>query len=142
MPKLHWGHEMAYTEAPHQLGLGFACKPNKSIPFIGRDAYLARKAEGKGPFLCSVRLADPAPLLHHNEPVLRDGEIVGYVTNGAYGATTGAAVGLCLISAPKGGTGQTKVAEGTCAVRIEGRDIPAELSLTPFYDPKNTRMLG
>ena len=38
---VHWGHEMAYTEAPHQVGLDFACKPDKSIPFIGRAAYLA-----------------------------------------------------------------------------------------------------
>ena len=27
---VHWGHEMAHTEAPHQLGFGFACK-NKQV---------------------------------------------------------------------------------------------------------------
>ena len=139
---VHWGHEMAYTEAPHQLGLGFACKPNKPVSFIGHDAYLARKAEGKGPFLCSVKLSDPAFMLHHNEPVLRDGQIVGYVTSGAYGASIGAAVGLCLVSPPTGNAGRASVAGGTWAVRIEGRDVPAELSLAPFYDPKSSRMLG
>ena len=40
---LHWGADMAYTEAPHQMGLDFTCKADKPSPFIGRDAYLARK---------------------------------------------------------------------------------------------------
>ena len=57
---VHWGHEMAYTEAPHQLGLEFICKPNKSVPFIGRDAYLARKAEGSGTDSC-VQSSYPIP---------------------------------------------------------------------------------
>ena len=79
---LHWGHDMAYTESPHQMGLEFACKTQKQIPFIGRDAYLVRKEQASGPYLCSIKLHDPAPLLHHNEPVLRDGKVVGYVTAG------------------------------------------------------------
>ena len=139
---VHWGHEMAYTEAPHQLGLDFACKPKKSEPFIGRDAYLARKAEGQGPFLCAIKLGDPDPLLHHNEPVLRDGKVAGYVTSGAYSAAAGASVGLCLVSPPEGETTRASVPTGCWSVRVEGQEIAAEISLKPFYDPKNTRMLG
>lgn len=89
---------MDYTEAPHQLGLEFACKPGKAVPFIGRDGYLARRAEGAGPFLCSIKLLDAEPLLRHNEPVLRDGEVVGYVTSGAFAYGQGASVGLCPVS--------------------------------------------
>jgi len=136
---VHWGHDMAYTEAPHQLGLGFACKPNKSVSFIGRDAYLARKEEGKGPFLCSVKLCDSSPILHQNEPVLRNGEIVGYVTAGAYGYATGSAVGLCLLSLPEG---ETNVEAGEFTVLVEGVKFDANVSLTPFYDPKSKNMLG
>ena len=136
---VHWGHDMAYTEAPHQLGLGFACKPNKSISFIGRDAYLARKEEGKGPFLCSVKLCDSSPILHQNEPVLRNGEVVGYVTAGAYGYATGSAVGLCLLSLPEG---ETNVETGEFTVMVEGVKFDANVSLTPFYDPKSKNMLG
>ena len=99
---LHWGADMAYTEAPHQLGLYFICKPGKKLSFIGRDACLARKAEPKGPCLPSVRLADPDAILHHNEPVLTDGQIIGFVTSGAFCAMQKAAVGLCLVSPPDG----------------------------------------
>ena len=139
---VHWGHEMAYTEAPHQLGLDFACKPNAPVPFIGRDAYLARKADGCGPYLCSVRLRDPSPLLHHNEPVLRDGAIVGHVTSGAYGAATGASVGLCLVSAPEDQTGRALASHGTWSVRVEGNDIAADVSVTAFHDIKSAAVSG
>ena len=139
---LHWGHDMAYTEAPHQMGLEFVCKPDKEISFIGRDAYLARAIEAKGPYLCSVRLNDPEPLLHHNEPVLRDGNVAGYVTAGAYGRTIGSAVGLCLISLPEGEHAHAKIEAGNFTVLVEGREIPAEISRTPFHDPESKRMLS
>lgn len=125
---VHWGHELAYTESPHQLGLGFTCKPNKSIAFIGRDAYLARKAEGNGPFLSSIKLENQEALLHHNEPVLRDGNIVGHVTSGAYAYGQGTAIGLCLVSPPADG-GRASIENGSYEVLVEGEKIPATLSL-------------
>ena len=73
---------MAYTESPHQIRLDFACHLDKDIAFTGKAAYLARNAQAKGPFLCSIKLQLPDAMLHHNEPVLRDGEIVGFVTSG------------------------------------------------------------
>lgn len=139
---VHWGHDMAYTESPHQIGLEFACKPNKPVAFVGRDAYLARMAENKGPFLCSVKLRDPEPLLHHNEPVLREGKVVGFVTAGAYGHTAGSAVGLCFVSLPEGATDKQAIENGAYAVMVEGKEIAADISLTPFHDPKSKRMLG
>ncbi len=136
---LHWGHDMAYTEAPHQMGLEFACKTGKPIPFIGQQAYLERKAENKGPFICSVRLCQPEPLLYHNEPVLRDGEVVGYVTGGAYGYSVGSAVGLCLVDPADGETGKQSIENGRYTVLVEGDEVRAEVSLKPFYDPGNAR---
>ena len=139
---VHWGNDMAYTEAPHQLALGFACKPNKPVSFIGRDAYLARKEEGKGPFLCSVKLRDSNPILHHNEPVLRNGKVVGYVTSGAYGYTSGSAVGLCFVSLPDGETDVDTLEIGEFAVVVEGVTFNADVSLAPFYDHESKNMLG
>ena len=139
---LHWGHDMAYTEAPHQLGLEFVCKTKKPIPFIGCDAYQERKAANKGPFLCSIKLKDPEPLLHHNEPVLRDGKVVGYVTAGAIGRTVGASVGLCFVDLPEGATDKQSLNTGSYTVMVEGVAITAEVSVTPFYDPKSQRMLA
>jgi hypothetical protein len=40
------------------------------------------------------KLTDAEPLLYHNETVLRDGKIVGYLSSGNYGHHLGAAIGL------------------------------------------------
>lgn len=138
----HWGHDMSYTESPHQVGMNFTCKPNKGTDFVGRDAYLARKAEGGGPVLCSVRLHDPAPLIYHNEPVKRDGKIVGYITSGAHSHTFGAAVGLCFIDLATGEAIDTAIGFGSYSVVVEGREYAADVSLSAFYDPTNARMLA
>ncbi len=130
------------TRCDRKLGLEFVCKVKKPIPFIGRDAYLERKAANKDPFLCSVKLNDPVPILHHNEPVLRDGKVAGYVTSGAFGQTVGAAVGLCLVSLLDEETEKSSLENGTYTVMVEGKAIAADVSLMPFYDPKSTRMFS
>ena len=129
---LHWGHDMSYTEAPHQVGLGFVCKPEKAIPFIGRDAFVIRKTDGKGPFLYHIKLQDAVPLLHHNEPVLKDGKVAGYIASGAYAYAQGAAIGTCFINSED----RTTVTHGAFAVMVEGQTIPATVSLRPFSKPQ------
>ncbi|MEP3920845.1 FAD-dependent oxidoreductase [Ascidiaceihabitans sp.] len=128
---LHWGHDMSYTEAPHQVGLGFICKPNKAVPFVGCDAFVRRKSDGKGPFLCHVKLHDAKPLLHHNEPVLKDGAVVGYVASGAYAYAQGAAIGTCFIDAAD----RASVANGAYEVVVEGKAVAATVQLKPFSKP-------
>ena len=123
---------MAYTESPHQIGLGFACRIDKDIAFTGKAAYLARRAEAKGPFLCSLKLQQPDAMLHHNEPVLRDGVIVGFITSGAFSAVQGSAVALCLIEPPAGNSGDKALEKGDYSVLVEGRFIPAILQHNPF----------
>jgi len=136
---VHWGHDMAYTEAPHQVGLGFTCKPEKAIPFIGRDAFLQHKSEGKGPFLCFIKLDDTDAILHHNEPVLRNGKVVGFITSGAYSYAQGAAVGLCLVSLPDGAISKASLSDGRYSVMVEGREVSATFSLKPFSAPNITK---
>lgn len=132
---LHWGHDMSYTESPHQVGLNFACKLDKRTGFIGQQAYLVRKKASEGPFLCHVKLRDPNPLLHHNEPILRNGKIVGYVTSGAFSYSQGTSIGLAYLSTPKGSTGKKSLISGSYSVLIEGQEVPAIISLSPFSKP-------
>ncbi len=129
---LHWGHDMSYTESPHQVGLDFICKTNKLIPFVGCDAYLNRKLAGKGPFLCHIKLHDTDPLLHHNEPVLKNGKVVGYVTSGAFSYAQNTSIGLCLINSDDRAT----IERGEHTVIVEGNSIPATLRLRPFSKPQ------
>ena len=68
---------------------------DKATPFRG-CALEAQRGTGATERLVQVKLDQPdddaARLLHHNEPLLRDGEPVGYVTSGARGHTLGAAI--------------------------------------------------
>jgi 4-methylaminobutanoate oxidase (formaldehyde-forming) len=137
---LHWGHDMSYTEAPHQVDCEFLCKTKKPISFIGKEAYMERQQQKSGPYLCSVKLNDPDPMLYHNEPVLRDGQVAGFVTSAAYGYTTGSAVGLCFVSLPEGSTDKRDLETGSYEVMVEGKAIAATISLRPFFDPSNERM--
>ena len=70
-------------------------------------------------------------MLHHNEPVLLNGDIVGYVTSGAYSAQRGAAVGSsCLVTPTAFPTrGRANLPAGDWRVRVEGQDIPASVSV-------------
>ena len=73
--------------------LGFAVKTGKG-DFIGRDAVLKKREQGLDRRLLQFMLEDPQPLLYHNEPILRDGKMVSYLTSGNYGHHLGAAIGL------------------------------------------------
>ncbi len=55
---------------------------------------MRKKETGLNTRMVQFKLTDPEPLLYHNEPVIRDGKIVGYLSSGNYGHHLGAAVGL------------------------------------------------
>lgn len=137
---LHWGADMAYSDMPHQFGLNYLCKTNKE--FIGRDAYLAQQKTNQGPFMAHIKLTDPMPILHHNEPVLRDGKVCGFITSAAWGDHLGAAVGLAMIACPEGALGRGSLDQGNYTVMVEGTAIPAVVQSTPFYDPTHQKMLS
>jgi glycine cleavage system aminomethyltransferase T len=86
-----------------------------------------------------LRLTDPEPLLFHAEPVLRDGEVVGYVRAASYGWTLGASVGLAFVSADQKVTKEWLDA-GAWEVDIAGERYAAEVSLRPMYDPTSARV--
>ncbi len=132
---VHWGHDVSYTESPYQIGLEFVCKANKDIAFIGCDAYLSRRSDDEGPFLCSIILQDSDAMLFHNEPVLRDGEIAGFVTSGAFSYTQSASIGLCFVSLPEGDAGKTALETGHYEVVVEGKKIPVSLSTKALLTP-------
>ena len=131
----HFGHDITAEDHVVDAGLSFAVKTDKA-DFIGRDAVLRRKEEGPKARLLQFKLKDPEPLLYHNEAVLRDGEVVGYLSSGNYGHHLGAAMGLGYVPAMKG------VLEPKYEIEIAGKLYEAEVSLKPMYDPKSERMRG
>ncbi|MCK5778576.1 MAG: FAD-dependent oxidoreductase [Rhodospirillales bacterium] len=134
----HWGHDISEEETPLEAGLMFAVKTDKG-DFIGRDAVLRQKEEGAKQRLVQFKLNDPAPLLYHNEPIYRDGVIVGYLTSGMYGHTLGGAIGLGYVKNADG-VDAAFVNDGRYEIEVAGRKFPADASLKPMYDPKSEKV--
>ncbi|TNJ41020.1 FAD-dependent oxidoreductase [Phaeobacter sp. B1627] len=134
----HFGHDITCEDHVVDAGLGFAVKVDKGCDFIGRAAVAERKATGPQNRLLQFRLTDPEPLLFHNEPILRNGEYVGYLSSGNYGHTLGGAIGLGYV--PCAGESASDVLGSTYEIDVCGCRVTAEVSLKPMYDPKSDRV--
>ncbi|UWR26126.1 FAD-dependent oxidoreductase [Sulfitobacter sp. S223] len=133
----HFGHDITSEDHVLEAGLGFAVKTAKP-DFVGRDAVLKKKESGLSKRLLQFKLTDPEPLLYHNEPVLRDGEIVGYLSSGAYGHSLGGAIGMGYV--PCKGETATDVLASSYEIDVMGTKVRAQASLKPMYDPASERV--
>jgi 4-methylaminobutanoate oxidase (formaldehyde-forming) len=137
----HWGHDMSDEDDPLAAGLGFAVAKDKD--FLGRAAVDALRGQPRASRLVSLKLADPDPLLYHDEPILLDGRVVGRVTSGRYGHEVGAAVGLGWVTNADGKTVDADfLAKPGFEIEVAGTRVPASLALQPFVDPRHERMRG
>ena len=133
----HFGHDITSEDHVLEAGLGFAVGLHKPA-FTGRDAVLRKRDAGLDRRLLQFRLQDPDPLLYHNEPILRDGRIVGHLSSGAYGHFLGGAIGMGYVPA-KGESPQDLLAS-RWEIDVAGTRVAAEASLRPLHDPKGERM--
>ena len=88
--------------------------------------------------MVQFKLTDPEPLLFHNEPIVRDGEYVGYLSSGNYGHTLGGAIGMGYV--PCEGEKPADVLASGYEIDVCGVKVKAEASLKPMYDPKSERV--
>ncbi len=133
----HFGHDITCEDHVLEAGLGFAVQTDKP-DFIGRDAVLKKKETGLDVRMVQFKLADAEPLLYHNEPILRDGQIVGYLSSGNYGHTLGAAIGMGYV--PCKGEAAADVLASSYEIDVAGVRVKADVSLRPMYDPKSERV--
>ncbi|WP_283638859.1 GcvT family protein [Marinovum algicola] len=133
----HFGHDISSEDHVLEAGLGFAVKKN-NVSFIGRDAVERKREQGLQTRMVQFLLQDPEPLLYHAEPILRDGDIVGFLTSGSYGHHLGGAVGLGYV--PSAGETAAEVLASRYEIEIAGSRVAATASLKPLYDPKSERV--
>jgi 4-methylaminobutanoate oxidase (formaldehyde-forming) len=88
--------------------------------------------------LIQFQLLDPAPLLYHNEPIVRDGTIVGRITSGNYGHHLGSAIGLGYVPLAAGESADAAL-QSRYEIEIAGVRFAAKASLKPLYDPAARR---
>jgi len=133
----HFGHDITCEDHVLEAGLGFAVKTDKP-DFIGRDAVLRKRDEGLSQRLVQFKLTDPEPLLYHNEPIVRDGATVGFLSSGGYGHHLGAAIGMGYV--PCKGESVADLLASSFEIDVMGTRVKAEAQLKPFYDPKSERV--
>ncbi len=128
----HWGHDIDSDTTLLEAGLGFTAAWDKPGGFVGREALIAQRASGLRRRVMQFLLADADAVLFHDEPIWHNGARVGRVTSAMHGHTLGAPVALGTVAATDTG--------GRWEIEIAGVRVPATASLTPLYDPKNTRI--
>jgi len=130
----HWGSDIGPDDTPLEAGLGFAVRLNKG-DFIGREALLRQKKEGLTRKLAAFCLEDPEPLIYHDEPIYRNGELISANTHGSYGHLIGGATGMGYLENPEGITNEW-ITNAEYTINVEGKMVPAQVHLKPMYDPK------
>ena len=83
----------------------------------------------------TLKLEDPDPIAYHDEPIRRNGALVGRTTSGMYGHTFGACLAMGYVLREKGVTREW-VETGSWDVELAGVRIPATAQLRPFYIAK------
>lgn len=139
----HFGHDITDEDHVLEAGLGFAVKVDKPGSkfgdFNGRQAVIDKKAAGLSNTLLQFKLDDPEPLIYHNEPIYRDGQIVGYCSSGNYGHHLGAAIGMGYIPL-NDGEKPSATLDSKFEIEIAGQRFDATASVKPMYDPKSERV--
>lgn len=142
----HFGHDIGEDDTPYETGLGFAVNLEKS-QFLGKDVLAAQKPDGPATRHRTVSISVPGltaekgPYLIHNEPIWKDGKIVGHVTSGDWGFRLEQMIGLASLENADG-VSKSWIDEGQFEVQIAGDMYPIRAQLAPFYDPKGEIMRG
>ncbi|MGI9332073.1 MAG: GcvT family protein [Gammaproteobacteria bacterium] len=135
----HWGHDIGPMDNPMQAGLSFAVNLEKNGGFIGREALLEFKSAAVTRRLVQLCFEDREAMPLHEEPIYRDGELVGHTTSAMFGHTLGRSVALGYVSHPDG-VNKAFLDAGPFEVEIACERFAARASFRPLYDPKGERM--
>lgn len=129
----YWSADITPEYTPYESGQGFCVKLDKG-DFQGREALVRQRAEGLKRKLCCLILAGQKAVALGNEPVLTDGRVVGRVTSGGYGYTTGESIAYAYLPVRLGNV------EAPLGIEVDGQRVPASVQREPRYDPSNARI--
>ena len=136
----HWGHDISDEDTPLQAGLEFAVSWKKPDGFLGRAALLKQKEEGVTRKLAQFALHDANALLYHNEPIWRDGAIVGRISSGMFGHALGQSLGMGYVELGAMAGNDAGLVAAHYEIEVAGVKVPATASLAGFYDPQSLRV--
>ena len=134
----HWGHDITDEDTPLEAGLGFAIAWDKEVDFIGRAALEAQRGRPRTKRLIQFRLDDPDLLTYHDEPIYRDGVVVGRTASSMWSATEDRCLSMGYVTHDEAVT-KDWLDAGEWEINVAGRRIPAQSSIRSWFDPANER---
>jgi len=134
----HWGADITPDTTPLETGLEFCVRMGKPS-FVGKEALAGQKSAGLTKKLVMFSIEDPEPLIYHDEPIYRDGELVSANTHGAYSHVFGCSIGMCHL-ANGAGIDDEWIMAGSYEINVAGRLYPIRIHLEAMYDPESKRV--
>ncbi|QEC50733.1 FAD-dependent oxidoreductase [Baekduia soli] len=126
-----WGADITPDDTPHEASLSFCVRDDKD--FIGAGALRARAVERR---LVCIVLEDPRSVALGNEPVAVGGRVVGRVTTGGFGYTTGASIAYAYVPA------EYAAPDTEVAIDVFGGWVAGRIVREPLYDAAGERVRG
>lgn len=121
-----YGQELSKDISPIEAGLSFAVKVNKEADFIGKSVLKEQVENGTTRKLVGIEMIDKG-IPRHGYTVLKDDQVIGFVTSGTQSPTFNKNIGLALIDSEFAN-------EGTeLEVQVRKRKLKAIIVKTPFY---------
>lgn len=137
-----WGSDIGPDHTPLEAGLGWACKIGSGVDFRGREALVAQQTNGVRKVLATFT-TEPSVVLLGRETIFRDGERVGWLTGGGFGYTIDRSIGLGYVRRSEHVAlpdFRRWVLDGNYELEVGGERVPAAATLSPLYDPTNSRV--
>ena len=129
-----WGAEMTTEISPHAAGLQRFCSRKKD--YIGRVAVDRERECPPEKRLITLEIDPTAPPCWGTEPVLMDGELIGYVTSGGMGWRVNKMLAVGWIDSAHAQIG------ARLQVQVLLQIYDATVIADPAYDANNENLLG
>jgi dimethylglycine dehydrogenase len=130
-----WSREYRPIYTPYEARLDRFVSLQKP-DFIGRDALLTFRDKGPERLLATFVVDALDADVIGDEPIWRDGKVVGWVTSGGYAHGSKASVALGYVEAA------AYDADAPFEIEVIGERRGASVQVEPLFDPKGLRMRG
>uniref|UniRef100_A0A8C2PQZ9 Sarcosine dehydrogenase, mitochondrial n=1 Tax=Cyprinus carpio TaxID=7962 RepID=A0A8C2PQZ9_CYPCA len=138
----HWHADLRPDDTPLEAGLAFTCKMKTSIPFLGRQALEAQKAEGLRRRIVCFTVDEKVPMFGL-EAIFRNGVPVGHLRRSEFGFAIDKTIGYGYICNPDGGVVSPDfIRSGEFTLERMGVTYKATAHLKSPFDPENKRVKG
>jgi len=129
-----WGTDITSDNTPFEAGLGWAVKINTEAEFTGREALLYQQKKPLKKMLACFTIDDPEVVLLGRETIIRNGEVVGWLSSGGWGYTVGKNIGYGYVRHPNG-VDRVFLDSGSYELEIATDMYDCTLHSGPLYDP-------